>query len=50
MYKKRYKILQLNLLSAQEKVLVNTTVKFNIHGVFYTKTTDKYGVASLAII
>ena len=31
------------------KVLVNSDVRFNINGVFYTRTTDAYGVASLAI-
>ena len=29
--------------------LVNTTVSFNIHGVFYYKTTDESGVATLNI-
>jgi len=32
------------------KALTKTTVKFNIHGVFYTKKTDKYGVADLGIM
>ena len=31
------------------KALVNSDVRFNINGVFYTRTTDAYGVASLAI-
>ena len=31
------------------KALTKTTVKFNIHGVFYTKKTDKDGVADLGI-
>ena len=32
------------------KALANTVVKFNIHGVFYNKTTDKDGVADLGIM
>ena len=32
------------------KALTTTTVKFNIHGVFYTKKTDKDGVADLGIM
>ena len=32
------------------KALTKTTVKFNIHGVFYTKKTDKDGVADLSIM
>ena len=32
------------------KTLTKTTVKFNIHGVFYTKKTDKDGVADLGIM
>ena len=32
------------------KALIKTTVKFNIHGVFYTKKTDKDGVADLGIM
>ncbi len=31
------------------KALVNSDVRFNINGVFYTRTTDANGVASLAI-
>ena len=32
------------------KALTKTTVKFNIHGVFYTKKTDKDGVADLGFM
>ena len=32
------------------KALTKATVKFNIHGVFYTKKTDKDGVADLGIM
>ena len=32
------------------KALTKTTVKFNIHGIFYTKKTDKDGVADLGIM
>ena len=32
------------------KALTKTTVKFNIHGVFYTKKTDKDGVVDLGIM
>ena len=32
------------------KALTKTTVKFNIHSVFYTKKTDKDGVADLGIM
>ena len=31
------------------KALVNSDIRFNINGVFYTRTTDSNGVASLAI-
>ena len=36
-------------LGSDGKVLANTQVKFNINGVFYTRSTDKYGVTSLDI-
>ena len=36
-------------LGSDGKVLANTQVKFNINGVFYIRSTDKYGVTSLAI-
>lgn len=36
-------------VNGQGKVLANTKVTFNINGVFYTKTTDENGVASLGI-
>ena len=32
------------------KALANSEVRFNIHGVFYTKTTNKDGVADLGIM
>ena len=32
------------------KALANTEIKFNIHGVFYTKKTDKDGVADMSIM
>ena len=36
-------------LDSDGKVLTNTTVKFNINGVFYTRVTDENGMASLNI-
>ena len=38
-----------NLLDSTGKALANSEVKFNINGVFYTKTTDKDGVADMGI-
>ena len=37
-------------LDSTGKALTNSEVKFNINGVFYTKTTDKDGVADLGIM
>ena len=36
-------------LDSTGKALTNSEVKFNINGVFYTKTTDKNGVADMGI-
>ena len=36
-------------LDSDGKTLTNTTVKFNINGVFYTRVTDENGMASLNI-
>ena len=36
-------------LDSTGKALANSEVKFNINGVFYTKTTDKDGVADMGI-
>ena len=36
-------------LGSDGKALVNTTVRFNINGVFYNRTTDKNGTAKLNI-
>ena len=36
-------------LDSDGNALANTTVKFNINGVFYTRVTDENGMASLNI-
>ena len=39
----------ISVVDGQGKPLVNTSIKFNINGVFYNRTTDINGVASLNI-
>ena len=40
---------EVTLYNKDGSLAVNKTVTFNINGVFYTKTSDAYGVASLGI-
>ena len=37
-------------IGSDGKALVNTTVRFNIHGVFYNRTTNNDGIAELGIM
>ena len=37
-------------IGSDGKALVNTTVRFNIHGVFYNRTTNDDGIAELGIM
>lgn len=39
----------IKVIDGQGKPLANTTVRFNINGVFYDKVTDENGIAKLGI-